>query len=247
DEEELPFSFVRDRHLPMLKYLLKRAQPQTVAVVVHFLPAPMAGEILTTLDPAVRREIVENLSAIVQLDPENVDSIEDSLRDRLDYLMGGEDKLAELIDEVPSVLQQELLEAIRNKDDQLGARLGKRIVTIDDIAYLDAAGLKTLSRRVPIRSLAAVLRSSDDIRNKILPKLTSGLGQWLTQEIELSGDIASDRLAEEQKKVLTALSTLVRDGTIEIKKDEENQEALPVASAPAALLEETSPPGEEKK
>jgi len=236
-EEELPFSFVRDRHLPMLKYLLQRAQPKTVAVVVHYLPAAIAGEILTTLDASVRSEIVQSMSSVVQLDPENVDSIEDSLRDRLDYLMGGEDKLAELLDEVPVQLQQEMLDAVRSKDATLGKRLGKRIVTLDDIAFLDATGLKTLSRRIPIKSLAAVLRSSDEIREKILPKLTSGLGAWLTQEIELSSDLTGDRLAEEQKKVLAALSTLIREGEVEIKKGDDEEDEAP---APALPVSETA-------
>ncbi|OIO07966.1 MAG: hypothetical protein AUJ52_09175 [Elusimicrobia bacterium CG1_02_63_36] len=234
DEEELPFSFIRDRHLPMLKYLLRRAQPRTASVVMHYLPAPMAAEVLSTLDAPVRREIVQNMSAIVQLDPENVDAIEDSLRDRLDYLMGGEDKLAEILDEAPVSLQQELLDAVRAKDASLGGRLGKRIVTLEDIALLDADGLKTLSRRVPIRSLAAVLRASEDIRRRILPKLTSGLGAWLTQEIDLSSDLTGERLAEEQRKVLTALGSLVRDGTIDLKRADEPA-AVGAAAEPAAL------------
>jgi flagellar motor switch protein FliG len=239
DEEELPFSFVRDRHLPMLKYLLRRAQPRTAAIVVHYLPAPMAAEVLATLEESARKEIVQNMSAIVQLDPENVDAIEDSLRDRLDYLMGGEDKLAEILDEVPVQLQQELLDAVRAKDAPLGNRLGRRIVTLEDIALLDANGLKTLSRRVPIRSLAAVLRASDSIRSRILPKLTSGLGQWLTQEIELSSDLQGDRLAEEQRKVLAALSALVREGTLELNRDDgaaaAGQAPLPEPAHVAAL------------
>lgn len=233
-EDELPFSFVRERHVPMLKYLLRRAQPRTAAVVVHYLPAGMAAEILSTLEAPARREIVQNMSEIVQLDPENVDAIEDSLRDRLDYLMGGEDKLAEILDSAPVSLQQELLDAVRAKDAVLGGRLGKRIVTLEDIALLDADGLKTLSRRVPIRSLAAVLRASASVRERILPKLTSGLGAWLTQEIDLSSDLTGDRLAEEQRKVIAALGALVREGVIELNREEEPA-AVAAPAGPAAL------------
>lgn len=227
-DEDLPFSFLRERHAPMLKFLLQRAPGKTAAVIVHYLPAKLAVSVLGDLPPDTRREVAKAMSKVVQLEEDNVRSIEDSLRARIDYLMGGEDKLAEILDEAPPNLQEEMLAAVRDEEPDAALRLGRRIVRLDDLAFLDGDGLKTLSRRVPIRSLATVLRSSEDLKAKVLPKLTAGLGAWLAQEIELATAMTGERLAAEQKRVLSVLAQLVREGAVKV-----DREAAPPAPAPA--------------
>jgi flagellar motor switch protein FliG len=185
------------------------------------------------LPAEVRRDVAKAMSRVVQLEEENVRQIEDSLRARIDYLMGGEDKLAEILDEAPPALQDEMLAAVRGEEPDAAARLGRRIVRLDDLAYLDADGLKTLSRRVPIRSLASVLRSSEDLKGRVLPKLTAGLGAWLAQEIELATALSGERLAVEQKRVLAVLAQLVREGAVRVERP---------AEAPALAHEAPEPP-----
>jgi hypothetical protein len=232
-DEDLPFSFLRERHAPMLKFLLRRAPAKTAAVIVHYLPPKMAVEVLGELPAEVRRDVAKAMSRVVQLEEDNVRQIEDSLRARIDYLMGGEDKLAEILDEAPPALQDEMLAAVRGEEPDAAARLGRRIVRLDDLAYLDADGLKTLSRRVPIRSLASVLRSSEDLKGRVLPKLTAGLGAWLAQEIELATALSGERLAVEQKRVLAVLAQLVREGAVRVERP---------AEAPALAHEAPEPP-----
>ncbi|TBR16983.1 hypothetical protein EPO15_17900, partial [bacterium] len=137
-DEELPFSFLRERHVPMLKYLLRKAPAKTAAVIVHYLPPKLAVEVLGDLPPDTRRDVAKAMSRVVQLEEDNVAQIEDSLRSRIDYLMGGEDKLAEILDESPPRLQEEMLAAVRGEEPEAAERLGRRIVRLEDLAYLDS-------------------------------------------------------------------------------------------------------------
>jgi len=241
--EEMPFDFIQERHAPMLKYLLQRAQPRTAAVIIHYLPPALAGQMLSVLSPEARQEVAIHMSKVVQLDEDNVAEIEDSLRARLDYLMGGEDKLASILDEVPSTLQDELIKAVRSKDPETGDRISRRIVRLETLALLSPTDLKNLSRRVPIKSLAAVLKASEELKARILPKLTAGLGQWLSQEISLSGDLPPARLEEEQRKVLSMLSQMVREGRIVLSEQEEPSSAEPAAVEAPAKAEALPAPG----
>ncbi|MBI2362133.1 MAG: hypothetical protein HYV15_01955 [Elusimicrobia bacterium] len=227
EDEDLPFSFLRERHVPMLKFLLRRAPGKTAAVIVHYLPAALATEVLAALPLETRQDVARAMAKVVQLEEDNVRQIEDSLRARIDYLMGGEDKLAEILDQAPATLQEELLAAVRGEDPEAAARLGRRIVRLEDIAWLDSNDLKTLSRRVPIRSLAAILRSDQELKGRVMPKLTAGLGAWLGQEIELAAELRGERLASEQKRVLTTLAQLVKEGAVRLQRPEEAPAALP--------------------
>ena len=231
EDEDLPFSFLRERHVPMLKFLLRKAPGKTAAVIVHYLPAVLATDVLSSLPPETRQDVARAMSKVVQLEEDNVRQIEDSLRARIDYLMGGEDKLAEILDQASPSLQEEMLAAVRGEEPEVATRLGRRIVRLDDIAWLDSNDIKTLSRRIPIRSLAAVLKADPELKARVMPKLTAGLGAWLGQEIELAGELVGDRLAAEQKRVLSTLAQLVKEGGVRIQRPDEAQAALPAPGA----------------
>lgn len=236
EDEDLPFSFLRERHVPMLKFLLRKAPGKTAAVIVHYLPAALATEVLSALPAETRQDVARAMSKVVQLEEDNVRQIEDSLRARIDYLMGGEDKLAEILDQASPALQEEMLAAVRGTEPEVAGRLGRRIVRLDDIAWLDSNDIKTLSRRIPIRSLAAVLRADPELKGRVMPKLTAGLGAWLGQEIELAAELAGDRLAAEQKRVLSTLAQLVKEGAVRVQRPDGAAAALPAPSVPEAQV-----------
>ncbi|MFA6030621.1 MAG: FliG C-terminal domain-containing protein [Elusimicrobiota bacterium] len=219
DRSALPFGFISEKDLPTLILLLQKAKAQTCAVVVHYLPGALAAQVLEALSPERRREVVALMCRVTQLDREQVRVVEESLRARIHYLMGGEHKLAELLDHAPEALREEMLGTLRERDPELGARLKRRIVLLEDLGALEEADLKALVRRIPLRSLAIVLRSAEDLKARILPKLRSGIGEWLTQEIELT-QVPPKELAEaERRRVLVALRALVREGRVTLRRE----------------------------
>ncbi|MBI5242722.1 MAG: hypothetical protein HY922_03430 [Elusimicrobia bacterium] len=219
---DLPFAFLQARDMPALILLLQKARPLTAAVVIHYLPPNLASEALKTLAPEIRRKIVTFMSRVTQLDQSQVKAVEESIRSRINYLMGGEHKLAEILEHSSGDLQRELLEALASHDRTLGERLRRRLVLIEDLGLLSEAELKHLMRRVPLKSLAAVLKHHPEVKDCILPKVTSGVGEWLTQEIELTGQLPAEAVETEQRRVLGALSHLVREGRIDLHKDASN-------------------------
>ena len=67
--------------------------------------------------------------------------------------------------------------------------------------------------------MAVVLKSSSSLREKVLPKLKSGLGEWLAQETTLVADLPEPVKEIELRRVLSALVKLVREGRIVLRKD----------------------------
>ncbi|MFH2203954.1 MAG: FliG C-terminal domain-containing protein [Elusimicrobiota bacterium] len=229
EREKLPFGFVSEKNLPMLAHLMRRMTPRTTAVITHYLPPRLAAQILVGLKIDKRREVIRYMSRVTQLEETEVKAVEANVFKKINYLMGGEDKLAAILEEVPAGMQEELISALASKDPDLGRRLGRRLVTLEDLALLGGDDLKTLSRSVQLKSIAAVLKGNQDLQGRLLPKLTAGLGQWLTQEIELSQDLPPGMLAAEQKTVLSALTRLVRDGEIILRRDDADA-GTPVAA-----------------
>ena len=228
----LPFSFVTGRDLPKLIYILRGSVEEVVATVVQYLPSDLAGKVLAGLEPEARRQVIGLLSQVNELLENQVRPIEDSLRRRIDYLIGGEDKLVEIFENLPSEMQKDLLHALRAADPAAAENVSRRLVFLDDLAALEPAEIKLVSRRVPAKLLAVVLKSSAALRASILPKLATGTREWLTQEIELSPVPTPEALEAARQPVLAAVVQLVREGRIVLRKKK------PEGSLPSTVPQE---------
>ena len=220
NERVLPFSFIQERDVPTLVTLLENQSAQMTAVIVHFLPPAFASRALDSMPEARRKEIVALMATPMLLDMTHVQAVESTIRASIDCLIGGEDKIADILTESPVRLQNELLAALRAADEALGERLARRLIVLDDVSRLDDSGLTTLSRSVPLKSMAAALKTSPQLAAHVLGRLKTGLGEWLKQEIDLAGDLPERARDAEVRRVVTALAALVRDGRVALRKGE---------------------------
>ncbi len=223
NDRVLPFSFIQERDVPTLVTLLENQSAQMAAIIIHFLPPAFASSALDAMPEARRREVVALMATPMLLDMTHVQALEGTIRASIDCLIGGEDKIADILTESPVRLQNELLAALRASDEALGERILRRLVVLDDVARLDDAGLTTLSRAVPLKSMAVALKTSPELATHVLGRLKTGLGDWLKQEIELAGEMPERARELEVRRVVTALTALVREGRVALRK----------ASAPA--------------
>lgn len=216
---ELPFSFIEARDLPTLNVLLSAQPAHAAAAIIHYLPATLASQALGTLKPELRQQVVARMTQLILLDHAEVRKLEESIRSKIDCMTGGEEKLTDILNEAPMRLQSEIMNALRQKDPAMCRRLQQRIVLLEDIAWLNEADLMTLSRQVPVRSMAAALKFSESLKQQVMPKLKSGLGEWLAQEIEFSANLSEEAAQTEIRRVLRAMSQLIREGKIILRRN----------------------------
>lgn len=247
NERVLPFSFVHERDVPTLVTLLENQSPQMAAIILHFLPPAFASRALTAMPEQRRQEVVAMMATPMLLDMTHVQALEATIRASIDCLIGGEEKVADILTESPRRLQTELLGALKAVDGTMGERVASRLILLEDIAKLDDAGLTTLSRAVPLKSMAAALKSSPALAEHVLGRLKTGLGEWLKQEIDLAGDLPERAQEMEARRVVMALTALVREGRVALRKEHQNGHASAngashAPGAAAAAPAESVPP-----
>lgn len=228
-----PFAFVREDHLPQLLYLLRKAPPELVAVVVHYLPSGMASRVLSALDESARRAVAASLGSVSELTETNVRKIEQFVRSKIDFMIGGEEKLLEILDNATLEVQKAILDDVLARDPPLAERLRGRLVRLEDLAGLESVELQGLIRRVGMATLAQVLRADPSVSEAVTRKLPPGLAERLGQEIQLARPAAKERLEADIRKVLAALKQLSAEGWVTLKR--RPAEAMPASgAAPAA-------------
>jgi FliG middle domain len=89
----MPFGFIREDHLGNLAILLARETPERAAIVLGYLPPDWISRVLAKMSGGLQSEITDHLATTRQLLPEQVEDIEQELKRRLDYMVGGPDRI----------------------------------------------------------------------------------------------------------------------------------------------------------
>lgn len=219
DGRKLPFAFIKEKDLPALELLLLDQPDVTAAIIVQYLAPALAARALAGMAPSRREMVLAYMSKPAVINQVEVRKLEDSILAKIDYILGGEEKLISILDQASVTMQADMLETVRRRDPELGDKLARRLVLIEDIGLLDEAGLAVLSRHATVRGMAVVLKSLPHLREPVLSKLKTGFGEWLTQETALLGELPEQVKENEMRAVLQALVRLVREGKVILRKD----------------------------
>lgn len=83
EEKTAPFEFLHDRTPDDLRDLLAEEQPQTIALVLSYLPPCLAGELLDRLTPELQFSVICRIATLNEPDVEIVQEVENVLKKRL--------------------------------------------------------------------------------------------------------------------------------------------------------------------
>ena len=121
-ERKLPFAFVTEKDLPALAMLIPDSADLAAAMVVQYLQPALASKFLGAMSPLRREKVLGYMGKAVLIDQAGVRELEESVLSRIDYIMGGEEKLVSLLDSSSTGLQAEMLATLEQQDPELGQR-----------------------------------------------------------------------------------------------------------------------------
>ncbi len=219
-DEGLPFSFVRERDIPGLAFLLKDRTPQDIAMVINYLDPAVAMRLLELFPRDKQVEVALSLGK-EEISSEKVNSLEELVRSKLTYVVGGENKLITLLDMTNEDVRDKVIKTLETKDAQSAARLKQRIKSLETIIReLPAQGIQTLYRNIEAALFAQILKASpEDIQQKVISSLSAGAAERLKQEMEFSRPLSSIRLKREKQNLMVLVRRLISEGLVEVETD----------------------------
>lgn len=214
----LPFGFIREDHLSNLAILLARETPEKAAVVLGYLPSEWISKVLSKLDPLMQSEVASHLATTRQLLPEQVEDIEQDLRRRLDYLIGGPDRIFSIYESLEVEAQKRMLESLKESRPEIVEELRKKTLMFEDLERLESPSLRAVLREVDLQTIVTSLRGvSESLKKKILEHMSEGKAEIVRQELDLNeGVLAGKATWDAQKKVVLIAKRLEREGQINV-------------------------------
>ena len=215
---------------PSVAELIKNEHPQIVATILVHLERDQAGEILSLFTERLRNDALLRIATLDSIQPDALCELNEVLVQLMSgsnnirkTAMGGVRATAEILNFMPSALEESVMENIKQYDSDFAQKVMDEMFVFDNLMDLDDHGIQLLLREVQSESLIIALKgTTEDLRNKIFKNMSQRAADMLKEDLEVKGPVRISEVEAEQKEILKVVRQLANDGQIAIGGGDED-------------------------
>ena len=218
--------------------LIKQEQPQTVALITSYLPAEKASQLLAMMNEDQRDQVVERLATLSPTPVEVVEKMVEVLVSKLSAKptralnqTGGLKSAADVLNALDKNASKSILNAIEERNPELGASIRKKMFTFEDLGQIDLTGLQKVMREVDIRDLAVALKTaSEQLKKILLGAISKRASETVLEEMSFLGAIKLKEIEAAQMRIIDVVRRLETEGEIELETGKESSDSVVFAT-----------------
>jgi flagellar motor switch protein FliG len=205
--------------------LLQDEMPQTIALVLSYLEAKVAADILTSMSKENQVEVTLRLAAMDRVSPQVVQQVEKTLKSKLSSVIneadfratGGVAFLVKMLNQVDRGVQKSIFEALEATNPKLVEDIRANMFTFDDVIKLDDRAMQRVLRDVNKADLALALKGAPEhLKEKVFQNLSERARENLKEEIDILGPQLAKNVYASQRKIVDVCRSLEEAGEIVI-------------------------------
>ncbi|MGH8420295.1 MAG: flagellar motor switch protein FliG [Pseudomonas sp.] len=202
--------------------VIRYEHPQIQAIVVAYLDADQAGEVLSHFDHKVRLDIVLRVSSLNTVQPAALKELNQILEKQFSgnantsrTTLGGIKRAADIMNFLDSSIEGQLMDSIREVDEDLSIQIEDLMFVFNNLSDVDDRGIQALLREVSSDVLVLALKGSDDaIKEKIFKNMSKRAAELLRDDLEAKGPVRVSDVEAAQKEILTIARRMAEAGEI---------------------------------
>ena len=211
-----PFEFVRKADPTQLLNYLQSEHPQTIALILSFLPAEQGAAIISSLPPELQIDIAKRIASMERTSPETIREIEKVLEKKLSTLVGqdytsidGLETVVQILTRVDRGTERTILESLEVQTPELAEEIKKRMFTFDDLILLDTRAVQRVLREVDNKELALALKvANENVKDLIFSSVSKRFAEMLQEDMEFMGPVRLRDVEEAQQKIVAIIRRL---------------------------------------
>ncbi len=232
--EALPFGFLRTVDSQNILTYLVDEHPQTIALIISYLPASFSAEILSGLPSERQLAVVKRMATMGQTSPEIIREVERGLEGRMSNVMGhsfakagGVESVAAMLNVSDRNTERTLLENLGVEDGELVEEIRRLMFVFEDIAKFNDKDIQAVLKNVESSQWALALKgSSAELKDKVLSNMSQRAADMLREEMEYLGAVKLSAVEAQQQEIVDIVRGLEDSGEIEINAGEEEEELV---------------------
>ena len=229
---DLPFKFLQHADARQLLNFISDEHPQTIALVLAHVPAPLASKVLAGLGPDLQADVAHRIATMESTSPDIIHAIEANLERRMASLMvpsdlsavGGVQPLVEIINRADRGTEKLILEGLEERDPELAEEVRSRMFLFEDLINLEDRAVQLVLRQVEVANLAIALKGvAPVVHQKIMNNMSERAAITLAEEIELLGPVRVQSVEEAQTEVVRVIRELEESGQIVVSRGDADE------------------------
>jgi flagellar motor switch protein FliG len=214
--------------------LIEKEHPQIIAIILSQLPPMKAAEVIQYLPKRlgvtnVQEEVIKRLAQLEKISMKTLKIVTEALEDELANVGAGKEKTlsgidiaAEIVNNLPKEVANELLEEIRKENPSLADAIEERMFKFEDIVKLDNRAIIEILKSVDKNDLLLALKGApQEILDKFLSNMSKRAAQMFLEDLEALGPVKKSDVEKARKKVIAIIKKLAEEGKIELGGAEE--------------------------
>jgi flagellar motor switch protein FliG len=221
-----PFEFVRKADPTQLLNFIQDEHPQTIALILSYLPASQAAAVIKALEPDKQADVAKRIAMMDRTSPDMIKEVEKVLEKKLaslvnqDYtIVGGVDSIVSILNTVDRSTEKHIMETLEIEEPELADDIRRKMFVFEDILLLDNRSIQTVLREVDNNELAIALKNAnDDVQKLIFDNLSSRLATMIKEDMEFMGPVKLKDVEDAQQKIVNIIRKLEDAGEIVISR-----------------------------
>ncbi len=216
-----PFTYITEENFKRLAnlFLVRQDEPWLVTVVLSYLKPEIARATLTLLPVELQAKIAIESLKLRQVTREQLMAIDADVKESVDFVVGGMERLTQMLDEADTLTRANILEYLKNEKPDVYQRVRKFILTFEDVVGFPDRDMQTIVRELKTESMAKALQgAAPDIVNKFLTNMSAGAASLLKESIEYAAGLTPAQIEEERSKIMDVVKVLEKGGKVNVRQ-----------------------------
>jgi flagellar motor switch protein FliG len=219
------------RGLETLKWMEPRAvaemlrfeHPQIVSIVLSYLDADQAAQVLTGLPEMLRADVIMRIAMLEGIHPSALNELDEVLERQFTGSKGakssgfGGPKVAAEILNLAGAAEAKIIEEITKSDATLSQTIQDLMFVFEDLGAVDDRGMQELLREIPGDKLIIAMKATDeDLKQKFFKNMSERAAQMLKDDLEAKGPVRLSEVEAAQKEILLTARRLAEEGRLSL-------------------------------
>ena len=201
---------------------IRQEHPQIMAIVLAYLEADHAAEVLLNLPESMRSDLMMRVSTLDGIHPAALNELDEILEKQFSgntnvksSHVGGVKMAAEILNFIDPGTEGEILESIAKVDEALGEEIQDLMFVFDNLIDVDDRGIQSLLREVSTDILILALKGGDqEIKEKFLKNMSKRAAETLVDDMEAKGPVRLSEVEAAQKEILLIARRMAEAGDL---------------------------------
>ncbi len=202
--------------------IIRGEHPQIQAIVVSYLDTDQAADVLAFLNKKAGMEILMRVASLDTVQPSALAELNEILEKQFasgsgqqSASMGGIKVAADIMNNLESSLESDLMEAIKEEDEDMGSQIQDLMFVFDNLKDVDDKGIQSLLREVSSEVLILALKGADEeMQDKIFRNMSKRAAELLKDDLEAKGPVRISEVENAQREILTIAQRMADAGEI---------------------------------